>query len=308
MSGYDGQAFEPWAEGIGWAMVGVPIAVMVLVMLIQVLRLGLVSWTAGSAFVFLSFYLSVSLSVPLSLYLSLFLSLYHSFSFSLSLSLSLSLCFSLSVSLCVSLCLSLSLSVSLSVSFSLSVSLCLSLSVSLSVYNAHSIYVSSLYFYVYVYMYPFLPLFLSSLPVSLSVLLSLSSLFNLYLIYVFRERESLYILSIDKHVSFSFLFPFVYFSLAQSLMGFFFINLFFSFIIRWRSLFLQYKSFTPTESWGPSLPEDRTGRYSPIHTEFTDTQALPYILDGKQDPPPSYNGQGGYDNPAAAEKYISERL
>ena len=42
VSGYDGQDFEDWAEGIGWVMVGVPILVMFVVMLIQFCRLGVV--------------------------------------------------------------------------------------------------------------------------------------------------------------------------------------------------------------------------------------------------------------------------
>ncbi|RUS76826.1 hypothetical protein EGW08_015412 [Elysia chlorotica] len=67
------------------------------------------------------------------------------------------------------------------------------------------------------------------------------------------------------------------------------------------------ESFSPSATWGPSQPEDRTGRYSPLHTEFDDTHALPYVVDGKQEPPPNYNGHASYDNPAA-QKYMSERL
>lgn len=68
------------------------------------------------------------------------------------------------------------------------------------------------------------------------------------------------------------------------------------------------RAFKPTEAWGPSQPEDRTGRYSPVHQEFDDTAALPYVVDGKHAPPPSYNGQNAYDNPVAHQKYTSERL
>ena len=42
-SGYDGKTFPPWAEGIGWLMVTVPIAAIFLVAFIQLCRYGYVS-------------------------------------------------------------------------------------------------------------------------------------------------------------------------------------------------------------------------------------------------------------------------
>ncbi|XP_067663049.1 sodium-dependent proline transporter-like [Haliotis asinina] len=70
------------------------------------------------------------------------------------------------------------------------------------------------------------------------------------------------------------------------------------------------KAFSPTRSWGPANPEDRTGKYAAVsgnvNVGFSNEKETPYIVNGidseKGNPPPYTNG--GTDNVA----YYDERL
>ncbi|XP_012945656.1 sodium- and chloride-dependent glycine transporter 1 [Aplysia californica] len=67
----------------------------------------------------------------------------------------------------------------------------------------------------------------------------------------------------------------------------------------------------PTSTWGPSQPEDRTGRYAAINAAFEDDNgtALPYVVDSKNGPPPTLNNDNkGYEYDNSAAPYVTQRL